>query len=211
MEHIRQFVSAILAGFMIGMGGTIFLSLDNKALGACMFGVGLFTVVVFRLQLYTGKIGYLPFQKKEYLLELVITWIGNFCGTALIAKCVQNTRLFTSAMAEKVITMAQTKLNDNLLSIFILSIFCGVLMFIAVDTFKEQQGSTIRVVAVFVPVMVFILSGFEHVVANMYYFAMAQTWSAHTIIALIVMTIGNSVGGMLIPIYQKIFSLKNCS
>jgi len=48
---------AILAGFMIGMGGTVFLSLDNKALGACMFGVGLFTVVVFRLQLFTGKVG----------------------------------------------------------------------------------------------------------------------------------------------------------
>ena len=63
MEQIRQFVSAILAGFMIGMGGTVFLSLDNKVLGACMFGVGLFTVVVFRLQLFTGKIGYIPFQK----------------------------------------------------------------------------------------------------------------------------------------------------
>lgn len=208
MEQMRQFVSAILAGFMIGMGGTVFLSLDNKALGACMFAVGLFTVVVFRLQLYTGKIGYLPFQGKEYLLELVITWIGNFCGTILIAKCVQNTRIFTDMMSEKVFTMAQTKLNDNLISIFILSIFCGILMFIAVDTFKEQQGSTVKVIAVFVPVMVFILSGFEHVVANMYYFAMAQTWSIHTVIALIIMTVGNSIGGIMIPIYQKVFHLK---
>lgn len=208
MEQIRQFVSAILAGFMIGMGGTIFLSLDNKALGACMFGVGLFTVVIFRLQLYTGKIGYVPFEKKEYALELLLTWLGNFCGTVLIAKCVQNTRILTEDMLNKVITMAQTKLEDNLLSIFILSIFCGILMFIAVDTFREQQGSTIKVIAVFIPVMVFILSGFEHVVANMYYFAMAKTWSFHTMIALLVMTAGNSVGGMIIPVYQKIFHLR---
>ncbi len=208
MEQIRQFISAILAGFMIGMGGTIFLSLDNKALGACMFGVGLFTVVVFRLQLYTGKIGYVPFEKKEYALELLLTWAGNFCGTLLIAKCVQNTRIFTETMLHKVTVMAQTKLQDNLFSIFILSIFCGILMFIAVDTFREQQGSTIKVIAVFVPVMVFILSGFEHVVANMYYFAMANTWSFHTIVALFVMTAGNSIGGMMIPVYQKVFHLK---
>lgn len=208
MEQIRQFVSAILAGVMIGMGGTIFLSLDNKALGACMFGVGLFTVVIFRLQLFTGKVGYIPFEKKEYILELIITWIGNFCGTILIAKCVQNTRIFTQEMSNKVFAMVQIKLNDNLFSIFILSIFCGILMFIAVDTFREHQGSTIKIVAVFVPVMVFILSGFEHVVANMYYFAMAKIWSTHTIVSLIVMTIGNSIGGLLISSYQKIFHLK---
>ncbi len=38
MEQLRQFVSAVLAGFMIGMGGTVFLSQENKALGACMLG-----------------------------------------------------------------------------------------------------------------------------------------------------------------------------
>ncbi len=208
MEQLRQFVSAVLAGFMIGMGGTVFLSQENKALGACMFGVGLFTVVVFRLQLYTGKIGYVPFEKPKYILELIIRWIGNFCGTVLIAKCVQNTRIFTVSMTDKVTSMAELKLNDSLFSILILSIFCGILMFIAVDTFKESQGSTIKVIAVFVPVMVFILSGFEHVIANMYYFAMANTWTFDTIIALIVMTIGNSIGGMLIPIYQRLFRLK---
>ncbi len=53
--------------------------------------------------------------------------------------------------------------------------------------------------------MVFILSGFEHVVANMYYFAIARIWSVNTIISLIVMTTGNSIGGLLIPLYQKCF------
>ncbi len=208
MEKARQFVSAILAGFMIGMGGTVFLSLDNKILGACMFGIGLFTVVVFQLQLFTGKIGYLPFEKKQYLMELAITWLGNLCGTFLMAKCVQNTRIFTSAMAEKVISITETKLNDSFFSIFLLSVFCGILMFIAVDTFKQQQGSAIRVIAVFIPVMVFILSGFEHVIANMYYFSMAQAWSLHTLLSIFVMTLGNSIGGMFIPFYQKGFHLK---
>ena len=81
-------------------------------------------------------------------------------------------------------------------------------MFIAVDTFREQQGSTIKAIAVFVPVMVFILSGFEHVVANMYYFAIARIWSVNTIISLIVMTTGNSIGGFTYSFISKMFHLR---
>ena len=74
MEKGRQFVSAVLAGMMIGMGGTVYLSQTNSVVGSFLFAVGLFTVVVFQLHLFTGKIGYLPFQNLTYLTELLITW-----------------------------------------------------------------------------------------------------------------------------------------
>lgn len=203
MERARQFVSAILAGFLIGMGGTVFLSNSNTVVGAFLFAIGLLTVVVFKLNLYTGKIGYLPREKPIYLLELLITWAGNLCGAFLMAKCVQYSRIY--ANMERVQTIVEAKLSDNFLSLFLLAVLCGLLMFIAVDTFRNVEGSTIRVMAVFVSVMVFILSGFEHVIANMFYFSLADAWSGHTIMAVLVMTLGNSVGGMLIPLYQKIF------
>ena len=85
MERLRQFISAIIAGFLIGMGGTVFLAQDNKALGSFLFAVGLFTIVVFQLHLFTGKIGYLPHQKPIYLIELAITWLGNLAGTFICA------------------------------------------------------------------------------------------------------------------------------
>ena len=101
--------------------------------------------------------------------------------------------------------MAEVKLSDDFTSIFLLAVFCGMLMFIAVDCFRNVQGSTLRFIGVFVPVMVFILSGFEHVIANMFYFSLSGTWSAHCFVAVLVMTLGNAVGGMLIPIYLKVF------
>lgn len=207
MERIRQFFSAVIAGGMIGMGGTIYLSQQNPVVGSCLFAVGLFTVVVFQLHLYTGKIGYLVFQKPAYLLELLITWIGNFCGTYLVAFMVRNSRIY-DGMAEKVQNIAAVKLEDGFFSIFLLAIFCGILMFIAVDIFRNQTGSTIRTVGVFVPVMVFILSGFEHVIANMFYFSLAQVWSIHCLLSVLVMTLGNSVGGMLIPLYLRVFKVR---
>lgn len=207
MEKGRQFVSAVLAGMMIGMGGTVYLSQSNPVVGSFLFAVGLFTVVVFQLHLFTGKIGYLPFQNLTYLTELLITWTGNLVGTFITATMVRNSRIY-EGMAERVEQIAAVKLNDGFLSIFLLAIFCGMLMFIAVDCFKTQKGSTLQFIGIFVPVMVFILSGFEHVIANMFYFSLSASWSGHCFVSVLVMTLGNSIGGMLIPLYLKYFKLR---
>ena len=147
------------------------------------------------------------YKRQIYIIELLITWFGNLVGTGLVAFMVRNTRIF-AGIEDKVVQIAATKLGDGLFSIFILAIFCGMLMFIAVDCYRNVQGSTLRFAGVFMPVMVFILSGFEHVIANMFYFSLAGAWSTHCIIAVLVMTVGNAVGGMLIPMYQKVFKLK---
>ncbi len=207
MEKGRQFISAVLAGMMIGMGGTVYLSQSNPVVGSFLFAVGLFTVVVFQLHLFTGKIGYLPFQNLTYLIELLITWLGNLVGTFITATMVRNSRIY-EGMAERVEQIAAVKLNDGFLSIFLLAIFCGMLMFIAVDCFKTQKGSTLQFIGVFVPVMVFILSGFEHVIANMFYFSLSAAWNGHCLASVFVMTLGNSIGGMLIPLYLKYFKLR---
>ena len=207
MERVRQFFSAILAGMLIGMGGTVYLSQSNPVVGSFLFAIGLFTIVVFQLHLFTGKVGYTPFQKPVYLIELAVTWLGNLVGTGITACMVRNSRIY-AGMAEKVAGIVDTKLADGFLSIFLLAVFCGMLMFIAVDCFRNVQGSTLRFVGVFVPVMVFILSGFEHVIANMFYFSLAGVWSGHCLASILVMTLGNAVGGMLIPVYLKVFQIR---
>lgn len=206
MEKVRQLVSAILAGIMIGMGGTIFLSVENSVLGSFLFAVGLFTVVGFQLHLYTGRIGYLPLKNLDYIWELAVTWIGNLIGTFLMAKAVQQTRIFQNLKNfEKIAAM---KLSDGNISLFFLGIFCGILMFIAVDTYQNNTGSTVKMAAIFLPVMVFILSGFEHVIANMFYFSIANAWSVRAVTVTAIVTVGNSIGAMLIPMYFKFFKIR---
>lgn len=207
MERTRQFFSAILAGVAIGTGGIVFLSQESAVLGSTFFTIGLYTVVIFQLQLFTGKIGYTPFQKPIYMIEILITWLGNLVGTYGLALLVRNTRLYAS-LAEKVQKISAIKLADNGMSIFLLAICCGMLMFIAVDAYKNVQGSTLKLFGVMMPVIVFILCGFEHVVANMFYFSLAQSWDMHCFIWIIIMTLGNALGGMLIPLYLKIFKLR---
>lgn len=201
--NIEILIKSILAGIMIGIGGTIYLSLDNKIAGSILFAIGLFIIVVYSFNLYTGKIGYLinNFNKK-YIRELIITLIGNFIGTLFVGFILKYTRIYTM-ISEKAKTLADIKLNDTLISILILSFFCGILMYLAVNTYKEVKDIG-KYLAVFLGVIVFILCGFEHCIANMYYFSVSSTWSLNTLLYLLVMILGNSLGGILIPLCNKV-------
>lgn len=193
------FGKAVLAGVCIALGGTVYLSVENKIIGSLLFTIGLYAIVLNGLFLYTGKIGYLVVEqnKKEYLKILLTTWIGNLVGTGIGAFAVLQTRI--SGIAKNVDVICANKLADSPVSIFILAVFCGMLMYIAVDGFKEKGNPLI----LFMGVSVFILSGFEHCIANMFYFSLAGAWSVKAFLYLLIMTAGNSIGGILIPLIKK--------
>lgn len=184
---------------MIAIGGTVFLSIENKVIGASLFSIGLFGVLIYNLNLYTGKIGYLITNfNLKYIKELIITLIGNFIGACSIGFILRYTRIYDK-IYEKSLILANTKLNDNILSIFILSIFCGLLMYYAVNGFKKQTDFG-KYLVVYLGVAVFILCGFEHCIANMYYFSVADIWSLKTLGYTGIMVLGNSIGGFIIPL-----------
>lgn len=190
---------SFLAGIMIAIGGTVFLSIENKVIGASLFSIGLFGVLIYNLNLYTGKIGYLITNfNLKYIKELIITLIGNFIGASSVGFILRYTRIYDK-IYEKSLILANTKLNDNILSIFILSIFCGLLMYYAVNGFKKQTDFG-KYLVVYLGVAVFILCGFEHCIANMYYFSVADIWSLKTLGYTGIMVLGNSLGSFIIPL-----------
>ena len=148
-----KWLRAILAGFMIAVGGTLFLSVDSKYMGSFLFGIGLFTILVFRLFLFTGKVGYAVQEKPAYLVDLLIIWLGNLIGTVGVGLMMLQTRS-ADALRAKAAAMCQIKLNDSLVSIFVLSIFCGVMMFLAADNFKKAENAMQKNIGIFLPVMV---------------------------------------------------------
>ena len=196
-KYIKILLLAVLAGITIGIGGCIYLSLDNKVAGALLFTVGLYAICIHGLKLYTGRIGYLVNEPPAYCLELAVIWVGNFLGTFLAAMAMKETRI--SAISDKAAELCQVKLNDGWFSLFLLGIFCGLLMFVAVDGYKATNNPVI----LFMGVSAFILCGFEHCIADMFYFSVAGLWSGKSLLLVLLITMGNSVGGMLIPLVKK--------
>ena len=127
MKALKTFVGGILAGISIAVGGTVFLSLSDKVLGALFFTVGLFAVCTFGFNLFTGKVCYVFDQDRQYALGLPLIWLGNLAGAFLTAAAERATRI-GPALAEKAQAICQVKLDDGLLSIFFLSVFCNMLI-----------------------------------------------------------------------------------
>ena len=207
MERLKVFLSAVLAGVCIAIGGTAYLSLENKVVGALFFTVGLFTICVFGLHLFTGKVCYVFQNDLGYAFDLIFIWLGNLAGTFLAAWLEGLTRI-GPALSEKARAVCQAKLSDDLLSIFILALFCNIMIYIAVEGFLRAPHDLGRYLALFLGVAVFILCGFEHCVANMYYFSLAGVWSGKTFGYLLVMTAGNALGGVVFPLGRRLLVKK---
>lgn len=201
---IKNLILSIYSGLCIGLGGTAYLSCDNKILGSFLFGLGLFTILNFGFNLFTGKVGYFVNNKPSYWGFLGIVWLGNFIGTFLFARMIAATRYGTTLQA-KANALCLIKDGDSIVSLLVLGIFCGMLMFIAADGYKNLTNPLAQMLAIFLPVMVFILSGFEHCVANMFYFSVAGMWNGDSALSMLIMTLGNSVGGIFIPLVRKGF------
>lgn len=202
MKRLKTFVCGILAGVSIAIGGTVFLSVDSKPLGALLFAVGLFTVCTFGLYLFTGKVCYVFERDTDYAIDLPFIWLGNFVGCWLTAVLESLTRVGPN-LAQRAAALCETKLGDDLLSIFILAAFCNVMIYIAVDGYNKNPHELGKYLALIFGVVVFILCGFEHCVANMYYFSMAGMWSGKALLYLLVMTAGNTVGGVVFPLTRR--------
>lgn len=194
---MKCFLRAILAGIAIGLGGCIFMGMvtsEYKWVGAILFSIGLFTVFTFRLDLYTGKVGYAVENKPSYLVDLVVIILGNFVGALIIGQMIP-----MPEAAEVLIVDAKLGGDIDWWRVFCKGVFCGMLMFIAADYYKTQK----KYLATFVCVPIFILAGFEHSIADMFYFCASGTFTLDAFLFILVVIVGNAVGGILIPLCKK--------
>lgn len=200
----KIFTDAVLAGIMISIGGIVYLSAENKVTGAFLFSFGLFTIIRSGFALYTGKVGYIPENKLKYILEVLMTFAGNIVGTGLTSILIRFTRIWDKIHRSAENSMS-LKVSDSFSSNFILGIFCGILMYLAVENGKKcmNKADVSFVFGTFVPVMIFILSGFNHSIADCFYYFSA-TPDLHGFLYILTVAVGNAVGGMIVPLAKKI-------
>ena len=208
-DMIKDLVLGVLGGMCIAIGGTAFIASGGGIIGALMFVVGLFIILTFNFNLFTGKICYVLDKDKKFWLTILFTYLGNIIGAVLVGYLLHVTRLFSTetimSFAEGV---AQTKLQDSPLSLFVLAIFCNILIYVAVEGFNNCKNQIGKYLSLFFGVSVFVLCGFEHCIADMFYFSFAGVWSWKAVSYILIITAGNMVGGLLIPVIKKLLTKK---
>lgn len=179
------------AGILIGIGGSVNLAVGGVA-GPILFSLGLLTILYFQALLYTGKVGYAE-RPKDFLFLFYI-WLGNLVGA-------MGTGVLVKATSSKITMAAQlvceSKLQTSHTTLLFKAVMCGFLMFVAVESFKRlERGSTAQVVMIVFPISVFILCGFEHCVADMFYFGFLESSFMSAILRLLTITLGNTIGSL---------------
>lgn len=201
MKVLSTFLMSIIAGIFISLGSIAYLSVDNKFIGSLLFCTGLLMILSNGYMLFTSKVGYLFRHKLNYIIYLIIVYLGNFVGTQVSALGIRLSRL--TIPVEHVESIANAKLNDNFLSLFILGIFCNILVVTASEQYVNCKGDLGKYFGVIFCISAFIVGGYEHCIANMFYFGLANVWSVKAIEVLFVVTIGNIVGGTLVIELKK--------
>lgn len=205
IDVLQTLVYAVFAGICISIGGAVYLSCENVIVGSIFFVVGLFTIFNFKFNLYTGKLCYVFNNNWKYSLKLVLIIIGNFIGTCISAGLLHFTRL--SSQMAKCQAIVDVKLNDSLASLFILAMFCGFLIYIASECFKSENSLT-KYLGMIFGVSVFVICGFEHSIADMFYFAFAGVFTGRAFLVILIVALGNFVGGTATELIKKLFEPK---
>lgn len=187
-ENIKLLLSSIIAGICIGLGGTCFLSIDNKIIGSFMFSLGLLTICTNQFSLFTGKVCYA--RTLNDFVNLIWIWLGNLVGCTLVEFTLH---FIKPQIIQKATEMCNAKLSEGLL-VIPLGIMCNILIFFAVDGFKTIDNNVAKTALLAMCVMAFILCGFEHCIANMFYLFVSNTEVVFPY--LLLNTLGNAIGGL---------------
>ncbi len=195
LNVIKKTCNGISAGVMILIGCCIYLACDNKYVGAVLFSVALLTICIKGYSLFTGKVGFLPEKHgKEEFSVLLLGLLGNAIATILLGYAV---RYAIPNLVDKAEIICKAKLVDqNTLQTFIRAILCGVLMYVAVSIYRDSKTP----IGILFAIPVFILSGFEHSIADIGYFAISGIVSWEAFGFLWVVIAGNAVGAWILPL-----------
>ncbi|MCM1101372.1 MAG: formate/nitrite transporter family protein [Clostridium sp.] len=225
LSAFKMVVLGIFAGIFIGFAGiastTASATISNpsvaKLVGACVFPAGMAMVLVAGSELFTGNnlIVISLLERKIRLWEMLKNWLcvfaGNFIGAAFVAALVvygHTPDLFEGVLADKMVAAAMSRVTQTFPEAFIRGILCNILVCIAVWAAFAAKKVSGKLLMSFWPVMLFVLCGFEHSIADIYFGvagiltaaeygieASALGWGSFLCRNLLPVTLGNIVGG----------------
>lgn len=225
LSAFKMVLLGIFAGMFIGFAGiasttassTIAVSSVSRLLGAIVFPAGMAMVLIAGSELFTGNTLLIiaTLEKRITVLRMLKNWffvfIGNFIGAILVAFLVvegNTPELFDARLAESIVAAGALRCNLTFMEGFIRGILCNILVCIATWMAFASKDVSGKLITSFWPILLFVLCGFEHSIADMY-FGMAAIFTAdkYGIISeglnlwnflfncIIPVTLGNIIGG----------------
>jgi len=206
-----------LAGMYIAVGalGSLKVAASVTApgignfLGALVFPVGIIAIVFMQAELFTSDCLVMTavFAGRTKIHKIVrillIIFLSNLLGAIFIAFLTQASGIFDGAATKLIIDKALHKVNMPFYRLFTSSVLCNIIVCTGVCLSYSCKEEIAKIAVLWLAIVVFILTGTEHVVANMYYlfaalFSGAELTAKDIIYNLAVSGAGNFIGGGII-------------
>ena len=217
----KTLILAVFAGAFIALGAVASNAASATLSGsakdvakAAVFPIGLTMVVFFGAELFTGNCLLLApaigrdIKVTHLFKNWGIVYVGNLIGSVLIALIVVYGKVQTGAVKDACITVAANKCNLNFGIALLRAIPCNILVCLAVWFALSSKSAPGKIISLYLPVFAFVICGFEHSVANMYYLTAGLLSGSSEglnignaiVNSLIPSTLGNIIGGAIIAI-----------
>ena len=196
LPALQTLVLGVLAGGFIGLGALFFTLVKSdgtlgfataQVLGGVVFSLGLLLVVVAGAELFTGNnlLAMAWAARQITTAELLRNWVlvcgANLVGAAGLAVLVfwsGHWQMNGGAVGRQVLAIAQAKQELAPWTAFFRGVLCNVLVCLAVWMAMAGRSVVDKAVAIVPPVAAFVAAGFEHSIANMYWFPLAMLLQA---------------------------------
>lgn len=225
LSIFKMILLGFFAGMFIGFAGiasttassTIAVPSVAKLVGALVFPAGMAMVLVAGSELFTGDnlIILAVLAGKTSVGKMLKNWffvyLGNFLGAAFVAVLVvygHTPDLFQGVLAAAIVNAAKARTDLSVADAFVRGILCNILVCIAIWMSFAAKRVSGKLMTSFWPVMLFVLCGFEHCIADIYFgvaglltaseyriVAEGLTWFNFLLKSLLPITLGNLVGG----------------
>ena len=210
-REIKVLFLGFLAGMAIGFGGYAYLSIAAlgqtdvsamvaKFLGGIVFSFALFLICIFSFKLYTGKIGYIIDKQEHKYWDLLFVFLGNVLGAVLFGFGFRLIANSNTNLIEYASNFVLNKMVDmtfaSFIKIFLSAIFCGIIVFLAVFSYTNAKNVGVKILGALFPIVIFVVAGFEHIIANFFYFSFTLSFSPGALLNLLYVFFGNSLGAI---------------
>lgn len=191
---VSLYLKSFMAGVCISIGCVAYMAVGGGTLGAFLFSIGLLSICAFSFALFTGKVCYVK-PTKQGIFDVIFVLLVNMLGTLLMGFLI---RLSLPKMIDMAQFMCDKKLSEGF-RVIPLGFLCNIMIFFAVYAWKEvYTNSTARVLILVLCVMVFILCGFEHSIANSFYMTVSGYITKPIAWGYIGLNVvGNAIGGIV--------------
>lgn len=179
MNSGRILISSILAGVMISVSTVAYLH-NSSVIGALLFSVGLLSILQFKFDLFTGKVSYMKSYKEVPYIVTVL--LGNIIGCLILF-------FYPMEIAKQQLYLA---LNDTFINVIVKSIFCNIMIYIAVESYHKSNFCL-----VVLSVVLFVMCGFNHCIARICLVIMARTFNLEVLDYLLTVILSNALGGIV--------------